>query len=107
MTDQEKKNCLWDNIVYNADKLTPEQLEYCVHEWPRTALAFCADKLTPEQFDYCIHKDPWAGLAYYADRLTPEQLNYCVREWPSTALAYWKHPHACGEDFRKFQRFKF
>ena len=44
---------------------------------PSAALRFCADKLTPEEFDYCVREDPWTALKYCADKLTKEQLDYC------------------------------
>jgi hypothetical protein len=49
MTNQEKKNFLWDNIVYNADNLTPEQVALGASIQPWEALEFCEDKLTDEQ----------------------------------------------------------
>lgn len=53
MTNQEKKNCLWDNIVYNADNLTLEQVALGASIQPWESLEFCADKLTEEQKNYC------------------------------------------------------
>lgn len=46
-------------------------------ENPWTALRFGADKLTPEEFDYCVHEDPWTAIKYCADKLTNEQKKYC------------------------------
>ncbi len=51
MTNQEKKNCLWDNIVYNADNLTPEQVALGASIQPWESLEFCEDKLTDEQIN--------------------------------------------------------
>ncbi len=48
-----------------------------VNKRPMTALKYCADKLTPEQFDYCVHREPWAALEFCAARLTDEQIKYC------------------------------
>lgn len=46
-------------------------------ENPSYALRFGADKLTPEEFDYCVREDPWTALKYCADKLNKEQLDYC------------------------------
>ena len=56
MTDEEIKNSPSTALILLADKLTPEQFDYCVHERPSTALAFCAEKLTKEQKKYCKEK---------------------------------------------------
>ena len=53
MTDQEMKANMTIALTLCADKLTKEQLDYCVRERPMTALAFCEDKLTAEQKQYC------------------------------------------------------
>ena len=53
MTDEEVKKDPWKALRDYADKLTPEQFDYCVHAWPDTALVFCADKLSDEQKQYC------------------------------------------------------
>ena len=59
--------------TFTAEEMTDEEIKNS----PSLALAFCADKLTPEQFDYCVHRDRWAALKFCADKLTPEQLDYC------------------------------
>ena len=56
MTDEEIKKNHWAALEFCADKLTPEQFDYCVREKPLTALVYCANKLTPEQLDYCKEK---------------------------------------------------
>ena len=56
MTDEEVKNHPWNTLAYYADKLTPEQLDYCVRECPITALLYFSDKLTEEQKKYCEEK---------------------------------------------------
>lgn len=56
MTDEELKKNPWKALRSFADKLTPEQLDYCVHKYPLTALKYCADKLTEEQKKYCKEK---------------------------------------------------
>lgn len=48
-----------------------------VNKNPSAAIAYYADKLTPEQFDYCVRKFPSTALKNYSDRLTKEQLDYC------------------------------
>ncbi len=53
MTDEEIKKRPWLALENYAEKLTTEQLDYCIHEMPLTALKCCADKLTPEQLEYC------------------------------------------------------
>ena len=42
------------------------------------ALAYCADKLTPEQFDFCVYKSPLVALGFCAEKLTKKQKRYCV-----------------------------
>jgi hypothetical protein len=54
MTDEEVRKAPWLALENHSDKLTPEQLNYCVHAMPLTALKHCSDKLTPEQIEYCI-----------------------------------------------------
>lgn len=49
MTNQEKKNCLWDNFAWAADKLTAEQVALGASTQPWEALEFCEDKVTDEQ----------------------------------------------------------
>ena len=46
MSNQEKKNCLWDD-------LTPEQVALGASIQPWESLEFCEDKLTDEQLGYC------------------------------------------------------
>ena len=53
MTNEEVKENMSIALTLCADKLTKEQLDYCVRERPMTVLAFCADKLTAEQKQYC------------------------------------------------------
>lgn len=53
MTDEEVKKRPWFALENYSDKLTPEQLDYCIHGWPLTALKYCSDKLTDEQKRYC------------------------------------------------------
>jgi hypothetical protein len=43
----------WTALKNEADKLTPEEFDFCVHKSPSVALAFCIDKLTKEQKRYC------------------------------------------------------
>ena len=77
MTDQEIKNRPWAALHSCADKLSAEQLDYCVHECPDTALLFCFEKLTPDQVEYCIFEDPWTAQLFCAKKLTQDQLDYC------------------------------
>ena len=44
MTNQEKKNCLWDD-------LTPEQVALGASIQPWESLEFCEEKLTDEQIN--------------------------------------------------------
>ena len=53
MLDEEIKKYPWTALRDYADKLTPEPLDYCVHELPWLALIYCVDKLTNEQKKYC------------------------------------------------------
>ena len=53
MTDEEVKKTSWFALEKHSDKLTPEQLDYCVQLYPVTALKYCSDKLTDEQLAYC------------------------------------------------------
>ncbi len=45
---------------------------------PWTALKNEADKLTPEEFDYCVRNDPWTAVKYCAKKLNNEQKRYCT-----------------------------
>lgn len=60
-----------------SDKLSKEQLEYCVKQASWTALEYAADKLSKEQFDYCVKQYSSTALKYAADKLSKEQLDYC------------------------------
>ena len=55
-TDEEVKRDPWNALQFWADKLTPEQFDYCVHECPSTALEWNSDRLTEEQKQYCEEK---------------------------------------------------
>lgn len=56
MSDEEVRNRTYIVLKYFSDKLTPEQLDYCVRKLPATARTFCYNKLTPEQKQYCEEK---------------------------------------------------
>ena len=56
MTDEKVKKSPSYALVHFADKLTPEQFDYCVRACPATALLYCPDKLTAEQKKYCKEK---------------------------------------------------
>ena len=43
---------------------------------PWTAIKNEADKLTPEEFDFCVHEDPWTAVKYCAKKLNNEQKRY-------------------------------
>lgn len=53
MTNEEVEKDMSMALTLYADKLTPEQLDYCVRARPMTVLVFCAEKLTEEQKQYC------------------------------------------------------
>jgi hypothetical protein len=47
-------------------------------ENPWTALKNRADKLTPSEFDFCVHEDPWTAVEYCAKKLNDEQKKFCA-----------------------------
>lgn len=47
-------------------------------ENPWTALKNRADKLTPAEFDFCVHEDPWTAVKYCAKKLNDEQKKFCA-----------------------------
>lgn len=78
MTDEEVNKNPSAAIAYYADKLTPEQFDFCVRERPAAALEYCSERLTKEQLDYCVHKCPATALLLCAEKqLTKEQIDYC------------------------------
>ena len=90
MTDEQIKRTPWFALEKYSDKLTPEQLDYCIHEMPLTALKHCSDKLTPEQIEYCILRGAGAAAAllFCPEKLTEEQFNFCVHKDPWAAREY-------------------
>ena len=50
------RECPYEVLRNCAENLTPEQLDYCVREYPAIALLYCAAKLSGKLKKYCNKK---------------------------------------------------